>query len=197
MDNKAATLTLWLLTRKRLREKQLMHDGDSLSLRIPGSAQMWFGRGSDETPQWLSLIASPGSDEHQHASLYQTRTDVCAIVAGGGRFGRLSGQLPVCKYPAFDEQARHLGQSGSRYGNVQWRNASLMILGMTSQRLLLNAELYEKCATALVSASATGLKVKALPALVRWEAGRRLRRDQRRAARAVRHGQLPAESRGY
>jgi ribulose-5-phosphate 4-epimerase/fuculose-1-phosphate aldolase len=70
-------------------------------------------------------------------------------------------------------------------------------VGTTCQRVVLNAELLEKCAKAHVLATATGEPVGRLPWWVCRIATGRLRKDQRRAASRFALGLLPEEARGY
>ena len=137
-----------------------------------------------------------------------------------GLAARTGTPMPV----AFDEQARHLGRMGcaARTGYAagtgraapdmtspelqasfaNGANTALIgdlpvCLGTTSQRLALNAELFEKCAKAYVLAAATGQPVSTLPWWVCAIAIGRLRKDQRRAAKRFAQGLFPQETRGY
>ena len=112
----------------------------------------------------------------------------------------------------FDEQARHLGPvapsvtAGDLDGLVlAIRNGSNMALygsqsvrlGMTRDRVVFNAELLEKCAMAFVIAHTTGQSLKTVPRWVCYIAGRRLRKDQQRAADAYANGQIPQGMNAY
>ena len=72
-----------------------------------------------------------------------------------------------------------------------------MVLGMTPSRLAMNAELFEKCATAYVLAVASGGPVRPLPWIVRHVANRHLMKDEQRARGRVRAGLAPEETKGY
>lgn len=113
---------------------------------------------------------------------------------------------------AFDEQARHLGRMRGvalttrpadlervlRGGaNTALAGGLPLCLGTTCRRMVLNAELFEKCAKAYVLAAATGAAVSTLPWWVCRIAIGRLRKDQQRAQRRFSQGLLPEESQGY
>lgn len=200
----------WPALRDRLAGRGLLAgDGAGVSLRQPGAAAMWIGRAGDASPRRVALDAAAGPDR-VHAAVYAARADAGAVAVGGGHYGRsllpFGGALPQ----VFDEQARHLGPmsaaandvdalAGSlhRGGNVGLLAGQPVCVGTTATRLALNAELFEKCATACVLAMAAGGRVRPLPWWVRWVANGRLRRDAERAAARFAAGLLPEESRGY
>ena len=200
----------WLHLRERLQAKQLLAaEGASLSLRIPGSDAMWFGRALDTAPKRVPLRTASG-DGQMHAAAYAARSDVGAIAMGGGEYGACLADFGGAMPQVFDEQARHLGRMGPAAaalrelavslregGNVLLLRGRPVCLGMTATRLALNAELFEKCAKAYVLAVASGGPVHALPWLVRMIANRRLAKDQRRATARFLQGLLPEESKGY
>ena len=197
--------TEWSALRDRLQVKQLLRgEGASLSLRIPGSDAMWFGRATDAAPQRLPLRGAPTQAE-VHAAAYAQRDDVAAVAWGGGAFGLCLADFGGAMPQVFDEQARHLGPmhpGGSAAalqgrGNVALVAGRPVCLGMTAMRLALNAELFEKCAKAYVLAVAGGGRVRPLPWIVRLVANRRLAKDQQRAAARLQQGLLPEESKGY
>jgi hypothetical protein len=207
----------WRHRRDRLAAKGLL-DGDSasLSLRIPGASAMWLGMATDEGPRRIEVrldmggaVASEAVAE-VHAAVYAAREDVCAIAIGGGSFGlqlkAFGGAMPG----VFDEQVRHLGRMApavervealaralARGGNALLVRGRPMVLGMTPSRLAMNAELFEKCATAYVLAVASGGPVRPLPWIVRHVANRRLMKDEQRARGRVRAGLAPEETKGY
>jgi ribulose-5-phosphate 4-epimerase/fuculose-1-phosphate aldolase len=205
MDLDSALLALWIEVRDRLAARKLLCGaGAGVSLRIPGSGDMWFGAAADEAP-------SRGADVPLHTAIYAARPDVGAIAVGGGAFGScladFGGRMPE----VFDEQARHLGRMGQAVDNAEGGlaralraggNAVLMAgvpvcLGTTGSRLALNAELFEKCAKAYVLSAAAGGPIKPLPWWVRHIANGRLLKDEGRAAARWAQGLLPQESRGY
>jgi ribulose-5-phosphate 4-epimerase/fuculose-1-phosphate aldolase len=203
--------------RWRCARQGLLSSPDSgLSVRLPGEASFLFLDASASAPQRQSWRTPPPDAPTQlatHATIYQLRQDVGAVLSGGGAFSRaladFGGLMPV----AFDEQARHLGRmraAAPREATAQELRATLgdgantalvanqpICLGTTCQRLVLNAELFEKCAQAYVLAAATGQTVSTLPWWVCRIAIGRLRKDQRRARQRFAQGLLPEETRGY
>lgn len=202
---------LWLQLRERLASKQLLGGATpTLSLRIPGGDALWFGAVDDAAPRrlaWPGLSGASGAA--LHARVYEARDDVCAVVLGGGNFGRMLADFGGAMPGVFDEQVRHLGRMAAPPAPGQLRaalrgggNALLLgteplVLGTTGARLVLNAELFEKCAKAYVLAVAGGGKVSPLPWIVRYVANGRLMKDERRARQRVRAGLLPEETKGY
>lgn len=208
----------WVDIKSRLNGKHLLQNASveagaaSISIRCEGTRAMLYGRAESATPEiWWTDSADFADDVvRAHAEIYRERGDVGAIVYGGGAYGNVlvdfGGVIPVL----FDEQARHIGamqtparavpdvlRSLSGAGNAVLFNGVPMCIGMTPQRLMLNAELFEKCAEAFVLATAAGARVTLLPWLVRRIAGGRLRKDQRRARECFAAGVFPPESRGY
>lgn len=212
----------WLQLRERLLARQLLGAaGGSLSLRVPGATAMWFGLAADLLPR---RVAWPEQDaglprgesrggvgaEAAHAAAYRARADAGAVALGGGAFGRALADFGAVMPQLFDEQARHLGPTGSPVaqatglarslqpgGNVLLLHGEPLCIGTTATRLALNAELFEKCAKAQVLAVATGGSVRPLPWWVRLVANRRLDKDRQRAAQRFAQGLLPEETKGY
>jgi hypothetical protein len=71
------------------------------------------------------------------------------------------------------------------------------MLGVTIDRVVFNAELFEKCAQSFILAHLTGRPIRTIPWLIRWIANGRLRRDQRRATAAYAQGQIPTGLNAY
>lgn len=200
--------------RARLQDRHLLGMDGSISLRLPGEATMLWCAADGGAPQAIALHRAQG-DAALHAAVYLGRDDVGAVALGGGAFtrvlGALGGELPQ----VFDEQARHLGRTarplpavnGSVVSNARrclatggnlWICAQrALVLGTTAQRLVLNAELAEKCAKAYALAAGTGARVDTLPWWVCRIANGRLRKDQRHAIEHFARGELPEESVGY
>jgi len=199
--------------RDRCEAKGLMTvSGASLSLRIPGTDAMLFGAMTDVDPRRLPWKGGAASSRGLglHVAVYAVRDDVGAIAIGGGAFGRRLADFGGAMPGVFDEQVRHLGQMGPAVedhralasslrcgGNTVLLGGEPICLGTTPSRLVLNAELFEKCAKAYVLAVATGGRVKALPWIVRTVANRRLMKDEQRAKARFAEGLLPEEARGY
>lgn len=173
---------------------------------------MWFGAVQADAPREVSRADdAAGSDGASvHAAIYRLRRDVGAVALGGAPFGEaladFGGVLPV----VFDEQARHIGRMGAaaqdaagladalRHGGNAFMFAGVPVcLGTTCQRMVLNAELFEKCAKAWVLATATGGSVRPLPWWVQFIANRRLMKDETRAVLRFAQGRFPDEARGY
>ena len=203
-----------LAARERCARQSFLTSGHAgISLRLPKDSQFLFLDAKATHPR-LESWHTP-SDNHLiplHARLYQLRPDVGAILAGGGLFSATLYDLGGAMPPAFDEQARHLGRMGRAAPDMTTRelqvsfangaNTALVgdlpvCLGTTCQRVVLNAELFEKCAKAYVLAAATGKSVSTLPWWVCAIAIGRLRKDQRQATERFAQGLLPQEARGY
>jgi len=198
----------WSATKARLEARGLWGAGASLSLRFAGDETIWFGGESDVAPRLVRLAEAGGAPVH--VAVYAARADVGAVAVGGGKFGRalaaFGGPMPVL----FDEQARHLGIMGEacaapvglaaalrRGGNVALVGDLPVCLGMTAKRLALNAELFEKCVKAYVLARAAGGPTHAPAWWARAIAGRRLIKDERRAAERFAQGQPPEDNDRY
>lgn len=199
----------------RLDDKHLLGADGSVSVRMPGTDDLLIGMLGTE-PVRVPLSAKPKSESaQQHVAVYAARPDVGAIALGGGAFGRMLGSFGGHLPQLFDEQARHLGataapmlrhaddlQADARQclatgGNVWASEHGVLVFGSTVHRLVLNAELLEKCAKAYVLALATGGRLYTLPWWVCRIANGRLKKDQERAAQCFAQGQLSEEVRGY
>ena len=203
----------WHEIRERLCAKQLLATAaPTLSLRIPGTCEMWFASVHDATPKRVPWRGGsrPEPDAFIHAAIYAEREDAGAVALGGGAFGLRLADFGGAMPGVFDEQVRHLGcmpaaiddfacigESLRDGGNVVLVRGQPACVGTTASRLALNAELFEKCAKAYVLAVATGGRVKPLPWLVRYVANGRLMKDERHAKRRFDQGLLPEETRGY
>jgi len=205
---------------RRLAGKGLLSTpADSLSMRIPGVQEMllaatrgdWRRIGSDE----MKILSTCCKDGGLHAAIYRTRADVGAVAISSPRGVQLlagyGGALP----PVFDEQVRQIGSSVERISyeasagdaavsrtfargaNAALLGSQLLCLGMTCERVLLNTELYEKCARAYVIARASGGAIGRIPFWVRLIANRRLMKDERRAASSYRDGRIPERVNAY
>src|SRR4051812_15824045 len=101
----------WLDVVARLQARQLLAGLEpTVSIRIPGSDDLWFGTTEDATPRrvvWRGSACVPPEAE-LHAAIYTVRGDVGAIAAGGGEFGQLLGEFGGVMPGVFDEQVRHL-----------------------------------------------------------------------------------------
>jgi hypothetical protein len=198
----------------RLDSKHLLGIGASVSMRLPGTQDMLVGMPGTE-PLRVPMTAGEESAHTLHAAIYRARDDVGAIAIGGGTYGRFLGDFGGHLPQVFDEQARHLGRTAPPLprvghniqgdakrcletgGNVWVCGNQVLVFGATAQRLVLNAELLEKCAKAFVLANATGAAIHTLPWWVCRIANGRLKKDQKRAEARFAQGLLPEEVKGY
>ncbi len=180
---------------QRLRDKGLLGDAnDAVSVRLPGTGLMLYRAHRDEAPRELAIGGAEGFAE-LHARAYRLRADAGAIASVSTRSSAAlsapGGHVP----PVFDEQARHIGDAwpsapssalsealgtGANAGAIDGR---WLVLGVTPSRMVFNAELFEKSSRAYLLARGDGRRIHRVPWWVCWIAGRRLRRDQRNAAR--------------
>jgi ribulose-5-phosphate 4-epimerase/fuculose-1-phosphate aldolase len=150
-----------------------------------------------------------------HRSIYRLRPDVGAIAHTHQRWASGLRLLDAPMPGIFDEQVRQLGRSLRRlpfsapalgreaiallkaHDNAYLFGDGVLVLGVTADRAVFNAELIEKCAKAHLLASATGLRVGTVPLFVREIAHRRMRKDQQRAAAAYARGEVPTGFTAY
>ena len=150
-----------------------------------------------------------------HGYIYLERQDVGAIAISSPIGTRLLAQSGGILPTLFDEQVRHIGLSSivplderhlsrerirkafSRGTNATLLGERLLCLGMTWERVVLNTELFEKCAQAYVIAKASSIRTGVIPSWVRIIANHRLKRDERRAAASYLNGRLPEATSAY
>lgn len=193
----------------RLSGKGLLNrQGDALSMRLVGESRMLIlepggvVRSLDLNDPGTGVAAT-------HARAYLARSDAGAVATLSPRWSLQLAGLDEAMPGIFDEQARHLGrnwaptQAGklaealASGGNAGLVDGHLLVLGITRNRLLFNAELFEKCAMAYVLARLGGGRVSKLPWIVRKVAGGRLLRDEAMASACHAQGQRSPEPSGY
>ncbi|MGL4317234.1 MAG: hypothetical protein ACRCTL_11560 [Pseudomonas sp.] len=182
--------------------------GDALSLLQPGSGRMLLLVHGGEV-QEIELSQPDSALARLHAEVYRLRGDAGAVATLSPRWSLQLGGLDEAMPSVFDEQARHIGRSWkpaaatqlptllAEGGNAGLVDGHLLALGVTRNRMLFNAELFEKCAMAYVLARLGGGRVKQVPWWVRLIAGRRLLKDQANAAASHALGQQAAELGAY
>ncbi len=192
----------------RLRNKGLFVPGnDSLSMRIPGTNEFLLARGDND-----DLETIPFDADSLHATIYQRRDDAGAVLIGTTRWSIAIGAIGISPPMMYDEQARHIGkvppvvspsdQAGLKRAieagsNIIYCGDQCIRIGMTRDRVVFNAELFEKCAMAFVVAHSSGGTIKKIPAWVQYIAGGRLRKDQKRAAESYASGKIPEGMNAY
>lgn len=205
--------TLLLHDKARFQAKSLFGEsGDSLSMRIPGRNEFLLAiSGSDDFT--AESIDHEGDDAAGiHAALYRSRPDAGAVLIGLTRWSSALGAMNVAIPTLFDEHARHIGkvetpvpagQVGALLNalkggaNIAIYGEQRVCLGATSDRVVFNAELFEKCAKAFVIASASGERIRKIPGWVCFIAGSRLRKDQKRSAESYAAGRVPQDMNAY
>jgi ribulose-5-phosphate 4-epimerase/fuculose-1-phosphate aldolase len=201
---------------RRLAAKSFLNtSADSFSMRIPGRAKMLFASGLEDWKQiefadiHATSLFSGGNRAGLHAAIYQNRADAGAVAISSPEGARLLAKHGGLLPPLFDEQVRHIGASAGplpdaksinkeilinafRQGeNAALAGKQLLCLGMTCDRVLFNAELYDKCARAYVIARESGGRIERIPLWVRLIANHRLLRNERDAAASYRNGRMP------
>ena len=207
---------------RRLASKGFFHSpAQSFSMRLPGKMEMLIVAGHSDWRnisiadlQTASLMDGEGI-AGLHASIYRLRSDAGAIAISSPKGTRLLAGFGNLMPPLFDEQVRHIGGAAAELGNGIATNGELLrktfkngtnaalfgeqllCLGITSERVLCNTELYEKCAQAYLLAKASGHRIGRIPLWVRLIANRRLLKDERRAAESYRDGRIPESNASY
>ena len=205
--------TLLLQDQDRFEAKGLFGEpGDSFSMRIPGQPEFLLVTPDHHQPVSVS-INGPGSDiPGLHARLYRNRTDAGAVLISGTPWSAALASAGETIPVLFDEQARHLGEVTAPVpeGDLQALETALqgganiaivgerrLCLGATPERVVFNAELFEKCAQAFLIALSSGRRIRRIPWLVRVIAGGRLKKDQARAAESLDAGRIPEGMNAY
>jgi len=207
---------------RRLAEKGFLNcSSNSISVRIPGNAEMVLVSGLDDwrevgpAAMRTQYLTSDEPVAALHGSIYLERLDVGAIAVSSPKgvelLARSGGTLP----PLFDEQVRHIGLPSWRSleekrlsreciresfrggANAALFSERLVCVGMTCERAVFNTELLEKCAQAYVIAKTSGTRPRLVPFWVRMIANRRLLNDERDAAASFLNGQFPEGTASY
>lgn len=212
-DPQAASLASDLSrVHRRLVDKHLLLDEeDAVSVLLPGSGRMLFRATAEATWRELPLTEAAGIPG-LHAQTYRLRPDAGALASISTQTSRALAQSGLELPIVFDEQARHIGKAwqnvplrdlekmvsgGANAGPVDGR---LLVIGVTPNRMVFNAELFEKCTRAYLLArgqAAPGRKTLRIPWWVCLIARRRLRRDQAAAARHHAAGEPAPELTAY
>jgi ribulose-5-phosphate 4-epimerase/fuculose-1-phosphate aldolase len=191
----------------RLRAKSLFGErGDSVSMRIPGRTEFLLALPDNEGFRTVGFGEKGDEAAAFHAAIYRARQDAGAILIGRTPWSAAISTIGTAVPTLFDEQARHIGKMEDpvHVGRRKWAiealrgggNAALygdqrICVGTTPDRIVFNADLFEKCAKAFVIAHASGYRIRKVPGWVRYIAGRRLKKDQKRAAESYHAGQIP------
>ena len=195
-----------------LAERLFGETQDSLSVRVPGrdAFVLAFPNGNDVRTE--SFRTKALSAAGFHAAIYRTRKDAGAVLIGRTKWSTALSALGKVTPTLFDEQARHIGNAGKplRIGrsarvsgaikegaNVAIYGDQRICVGTTPNRVVFNAELFEKCSKAFVVAHASGKRIRKVPGWVRFIAGGRLKKDQKRAAESYAAGRIPEGMDGY
>lgn len=194
MDSLGAVVPTLEEAVERLRAGGLLAQGGAaVSLLLPQERAMLLHAGTGHCRK-VDLSAPEEGVASLHAAAYRLRPDAGAIATLAPRWSMLAAAIGGDMPPVFDEQVRHIGRSWcarsrehlaaslASGGNAGFMEDALMVLGVTVNRMVFNAELFEKCAKAYVLAHSTGARVGRIPWWVRTIAGRRLLADERRAA---------------
>lgn len=205
--------TLLLQDQERFEAKGLFGSpGDSFSMRIPGHPEFLLVTPDHHKPESVSLNC-PGRDiPGLHARLYRARADAGALLIGqtpwSAALAGLETPIPIL----FDEQARHVGRVEAPVekgdldglGNAIAGGANIAIigeqrlcLGVTPERVVFNAELFEKCAKAYIIALSSQRTLRRIPWWVCQIAIGRMKKDQVRAAESLAAGRIPEGMNAY
>jgi hypothetical protein len=184
---------------------------DSFSIRVPGRLEFFMVQGADTWPRHLFMEACDGVAA-LHAQLYRARPDAGAALLSRSPWCTALADLDATIPLLFDEQARHIGKveasvaAGDLPGlkkavaggaNVAIVGEQRLCLGVTPERIVLNAELFEKCAKAFVIAHSSGAPVESLPRKSCRFYIQRMLDDQARAAETLASARIPEGMNAY
>jgi ribulose-5-phosphate 4-epimerase/fuculose-1-phosphate aldolase len=205
--------TLLLKDKARFSAKGLFgNPDDSLSMRIPGRQEFLLTLAHTEAVSTEAFETDKSHVAELHAAIYRSRADAGAVLIGQTPWSAALAALGMAIPTLFDELARHIGKvelpvcSADKPGllgalkggsNIAICGDQRVCLGTTSDRLVFNAELFEKCAKAFVIAQTSGQRIRKVPGWVCYIAGGRLRKDQKRAAESYAAGRIPEGTSAY
>jgi hypothetical protein len=191
----------------RLRAKSLFGEpGDSVSVRVPGRKELLLALPDTDELRLVSFDHEGDEAAGFQAAVYRTREDAGAVLVGSTPWSAALASLGTAVPTLFDEQARHIGTmrdpvpvgrrrralKALRGGcNISLYGDQRICIGTTPDRVVFNADLFEKCCKAFVIACASGNRIHEVPALVRYIAGGRLKKDQERAMASYQQGRIP------
>ncbi len=191
----------------RLRAKALFgRPDDSVSVRIPGREELLLALPDTEEIRSVRFDHQDDGASGLHAAVHRTRPDAGAVLIGTTPWSAALASIEMTVPVLFDEQARHIGKTEDPVpagqperalhalrggGNVALHGDQRICIGTTANRVVFNADVFEKCCKAFVIAYATGHRIHEVPALVRYIASRRLHKDQKRAAASYEEGRIP------
>lgn len=191
----------------RLRSKSLFGaPGDSLSVRIPGYEKLVLALEDREALRLVRMDEAGDEAAGLHAAVYRTRADAGAVLVGRTPWSAALSNVGIAVPTLFDEQARHIGkmekpvEAGRRKqalealrsgGNVVLCGEQRICVGTTADRVVFNADLFEKCTKAFLITYVTGETIQQVPRQARAMAGRRLEEAQKRAAASYESGRIP------
>jgi len=158
----------------------------------------------------LNLLAgqrTPSIESSLHATVYQTRPDVNAVVHTHQVYASALALIDAPIPALFDEQARFLGRtveiipyapSGTGFlkENIAKRiknhhnayilqNHGVLCFGQDMERAIHNVEILEKCSLAYLLALCAERQVTKIPLVVREIAFNKLRQDQKKVERGA------------
>jgi ribulose-5-phosphate 4-epimerase/fuculose-1-phosphate aldolase len=191
----------------------------SVSIRIPGGDEFQYMESKTRSRNGVrkeKLNYEQESVNDLHSRIYHRRPDVGAIMIGHPTWAMALGELGLSMPGVFDEQARQLGRSIrsvpessgdsdqdgifkelSDGSNVVILSDSVLVCGVTAEKLVFNAELLEKCARAYLLAHLTGKKIRKVPFYVRIIAHKRMLKDAKRSAESYARGEIPGGFTAY
>jgi L-ribulose-5-phosphate 4-epimerase len=158
----------------------------------------------------LNLLAgqrTPSIESSLHATVYQTRPDVNAVVHTHQVYASALALIDAPIPALFDEQARFLGRTveiipyapsgtGLMKRNIAKRiknhhnayilqNHGVLCFGQDMERAIHNVEILEKCSLAYLLALCAERQVTKIPLVVREIAFNKLRQDQKKVERGA------------
>ncbi len=196
------------LAASRLAAKGLLQSGDMMSMRVPDENATVSVHTDGSFSR--SEIEASGTT---HARIYAARSDIGAVLQFDLIWTRAMHEMRATMPSVFDEQMIRLGRSVPCLGissdddllipaiagqnNAFVCNDTTFCFGTGLERLLLNAELLEKCAKAFVLARASGQPVHEIPIAEQDMAAGRLKNEEDAAAARHRQGLYSILTKGY
>ena len=175
-------------------------------MRVPGRHEFLLALPDSDELRMVTFEDEGNEAAAFHAAIYRARADAGAILIGRTPWSAAIAKIGQAVPTLFDEQARHIGKTEEpvHVGRREWAVAALrgggnvalygdqrICIGTTPDRVVFNADLFEKCAKAFVIAHASGHRIRTVPSWVRYIAGGRLKKDQKRAAESYDAGRIP------